>query len=97
MPKLSEALQAKIFSEMGQQVKLEKVLPSIASIDVYNTFKMLTAITLSETGNIMVCGFQDSTIKVFIFNLDAMELVTSRDVHLGGDQSQAPPGFGKSN
>jgi transcription initiation factor TFIID subunit 5 len=81
MPRLSENLQAKILAEMNQQVKLsEKVLPSIAQIDVYNTFKMLTAITLSDTGNIMVCGFQDSSIKVFIFDPDQLDNVTSRDI-----------------
>jgi hypothetical protein len=64
-------------------VKLsEKVLPSIAQIDVYNTFKMLTAITLSDTGNIMVCGFQDSSIKVFVFDPDQLDIVTSRDINV---------------
>ena len=68
---------------MSKMAKLsEKVLPSIASIDVYNTFKMLTAITLSDTGNIMVCGFQDSSIKVFTFDPDQHDIVTSRDVNL---------------
>jgi len=48
----------KIKAEMSQQVKLsEKVLPSIAQIDLYNTAKMLTAVTLSDSGNLLVCGF----------------------------------------
>jgi hypothetical protein len=62
----AESLKAKIKAELNQQVKLsEKVLPSIAQIDIYQTYKLLTAVTLSESGNIMVCGFQDSLIKVF--------------------------------
>jgi hypothetical protein len=41
MPKLNELLKAKIRSEMTQQVKLsEKVLPSIAQIDIYQAYKM---------------------------------------------------------
>jgi len=41
MPKLNELLKAKIRSEMTQQVKLsEKVLPSIAQIDIYQTYKL---------------------------------------------------------
>ena len=44
--------------------------------------------TLSETGNIMVCGFQDSMIKVFLLvDSDMMDIVTSREVQeqmLGG-------------
>lgn len=78
----SENLQAKIYAELNQQVKLEKVLPSIAQIDIYQTYKMLTAITLSDTGNILVCGFQDSSIKVFLFDPEQHDVVTSRDINL---------------
>ena len=78
----SENLQAKIYAELNQQVKLEKVLPSIAQIDIYQTYKMLTAITLSDTGNILVCGFQDSSIKVFLFDPEQQDVVTSRDINL---------------
>lgn len=87
MPRLSESLQATIFAEMSMQVKLsEKVLPSVAQIDMYNTFKMLTAITLSDSGNIMVCGFQDSSIKVFIFDPEKLDIVTSRDLNVDPQQ-----------
>lgn len=70
-------------------VKLtDKNLPSIAQIDVYNTYQMLTAITLSETGNYMVCGFQDSSIKVFIFDPDQVDVVTASDVTLDATKQQ---------
>ncbi len=81
-------LKAKIRSEMTQQVKLsEKVLPSIAQIDIYQTYKLLTAVTLSDSGNIMVCGFQDSIIKVFNLTADSTsteqrDFVTTRDIYL---------------
>jgi hypothetical protein len=87
MPQLSETLVAKIQSELSQMVKLtDKNLPSIAQIDVYNTYQMLTAITLSDTGNYMVCGFQDSSIKVFIFDPDQVDVVTAADVTLDGSK-----------
>jgi hypothetical protein len=88
MPRLQELLKAKIRSEMTQQVKLsEKVLPSIAQIDIYQTYKLLTAVTLSDSGNIMVCGFQDSIIKVFNLTADSTsteqrDFVTTRDIYL---------------
>jgi len=28
----------------------------------------------------MICGFQDSSIKVFIFDPDSLDIVTSKDV-----------------
>jgi uncharacterized protein YjaG (DUF416 family) len=75
-------LKAKIKVDMSQQVKLsEKILPSIAQIDIYQTYKLLTAVNLSESGHIMVCGFQDSLIKVFqMVDSDQLDIVTSRDV-----------------
>jgi len=93
MPRLQDLLKAKIRSEMTQQVKLsEKVLPSIAQIDIYQTYKLLTAVTLSDSGAIMVCGFQDSLIKVFNLTADSphsadqRDFVTTRDIYLQEQQ-----------
>ena len=81
MPQLNDLLVARIQSELGQMVKLsDKSLPSIAQIDVYNTYQLLTAVTLSDSGNCMVCGFQDSSIKVFVFDPDQLDIVTAADV-----------------
>jgi hypothetical protein len=55
------------------------ITPSSCKFYLFIPFR-LTAITLSETGNIMVCGFQDSSIKVFVFDIDALDIITQRDI-----------------
>jgi hypothetical protein len=63
-------------------VKLsEKVLPSIACVDILNTYKQLNCVTLSDSGNVMACGMADSIVKVFIFDLAQHDIITMRDLH----------------
>ncbi|CDW89409.1 transcription initiation factor tfiid subunit 5-like [Stylonychia lemnae] len=44
--------------------------------------RLLTAITLSQSGNLMACGYQDSMIKVFILDSEQYEAVTIQDVRM---------------
>eukprot|EP00347_Sterkiella_histriomuscorum_P022028 403331938 len=81
MPRIEDELQQKIFFELNQQVKLgDKSLPSIACISLQQTYRLLTAVTLSQSSNLLVCGFQDSSIKVFILDQGKNDAVSIYDV-----------------
>lgn len=66
LPSLKPEVEKFIYDSHMQKVKLsEKQLPSVAVFKMLNTYKQLTAVTISEQSNYVVCGFEDSLIKVF--------------------------------
>jgi len=68
MPKLTKELQDRINADFSKQVKLEKMLPSIGSIDLLNTGRQVNCCTLSDSGDFMVLGLANSQVKVFVMN-----------------------------
>jgi hypothetical protein len=66
LPTIRDETQKFISHCLLNKTKLnEKNLPSIAVYKMHNTYRQLTAICISEQSNFIVCGFEDSSIKVF--------------------------------
>jgi hypothetical protein len=48
-------------------------LPSIGTISLMNTYRMVNCTTLSDSGDLMATGMSDSTIKVVWLNTQALK------------------------
>jgi len=72
LPTIREENQNLINQSLLSKAKLsDKQLPSIGVYKMLNTYRQLTAVTISEQSNYIVCGFEDSSIKVFDLRDDA--------------------------
>jgi hypothetical protein len=55
-------------------------LPTIGTISLLNTYRQVNCSALSESGNLMVNGMADSTLKVTWLNKEALKKSLSLDV-----------------
>jgi len=80
LPQLDSLLKEKIEKQLLAKVNLHKVLPSIGSISLLNTYRQLNCVTLSDSGAVMATGMSDSTIKVFILSKKQHDVLTVDDM-----------------
>lgn len=62
-------------------------IPTDSNPSFHNWFR-LNCVTLSESGNIMACGMNDSSIKVFIFDKSAHDVITTEDIILKQEEEK---------
>jgi hypothetical protein len=63
-----------IKEEFTKQAKLnERALPSIGTIALLHSYRKIISVTLSDSGDVMVCGSSDSSIKVFWLNSEKVK------------------------
>ena len=74
LPELDREFETQIKSEYRQMSKLGvDKLPSIGTISLMNTYRMVNCTTLSDSGDLMASGMSDSTIKVYWLNPEALK------------------------
>ena len=69
LPVLDSTLIAHIKSEFASQVRLtDRQFPSIGTVALQLSYRRVTSVCLSDSGDVMSCGMNDSTVKVFWLN-----------------------------
>ena len=80
LPKLDSVLREKIDKQLGNKVNLHKYLPTVGQISLFNTYKQVNCVCISDSGAVMAAGLSNSVVKVFVLSKKLQDVLTIEDV-----------------